>query len=235
MSTRDREIEYLLLSRPYPLNLENLAKQRDLGERAVDYLLQMAEDPSAERRSRAAWRVAELRAPGAADVLVRITQRDDDALVRGAARTALCMLGEPALPFALSLLGSADPEDRKHGALMLHDIAHPDSIPPLIRATRDPDRQVRGEAAIALGAIGGADALDAILAASHDVAPVIRDYAVNALAEIGGDVALQRLREMLDDPAEGVCNEALFHLGVPPDEQAGEDPNAPEADSVSPT
>src|SRR5207247_8463827 len=81
---------------------------RRVGKRAVEALLEVLEEPDAERRERAAYVLGSLRDPRALEGLTKALQ-DVDAGVRWRAATALGELGDPrAIPARVGALQGAD-------------------------------------------------------------------------------------------------------------------------------
>src|SRR5262245_12279010 len=81
---------------------------RRVGKRAVESLLEVLEEPDAERRERAAYVLGGLRDPRALEGLTKALQ-DPDAGVRWRAATALGELGDPrALPALVGALHDSD-------------------------------------------------------------------------------------------------------------------------------
>ncbi|HEX4620936.1 MAG TPA: HEAT repeat domain-containing protein, partial [Myxococcaceae bacterium] len=145
-------------------------------ERYRAVLAQPAADPNAvEAFARAlydeSWRVRRAAVerlgevsdrPAALSALLHALADRGQTGARNAAAEALARMGNDAAPSLVSLLGHADPDQRKFAADILALIRAPSAEPGLIAALEDPDANVRVSAAEALGRLGGPDAARAL-------------------------------------------------------------------------
>ena len=108
----------------------------------------------------------------------------------------------------------------------LHELGK-QSLPPLIRAFKDPDVQMRRNAALALLNLAGgfsmelrpvldiSEALPDLIQAMNDSDSSVRAWTAQAIGEIGPTArdAVPMLVTLLNDPAEGPRNSSCIALG----------------------
>lgn len=86
------------------------------------------------------------------------------------------------------------------------------AIPYLIKATIDPNPQVRWWAVRGLGYLEATSEVDAIMACLKDEDVSVRREALNVMRQIGGDKTITALMTCLDDPDEIIRFLAALHL-----------------------
>ena len=122
-------------------------------EALLSVLLAALRDGRTPIRLRAAKLLQELPDPKAVIPLIAAL-RDSDANVRQRVAIALGDIGSQATEALVKLLGDSNPEMRRVAAEQLGRIRPPEAVEPLLKALRDPERNVRWWSAWALGEIG---------------------------------------------------------------------------------
>ncbi|GHB55700.1 fumarate reductase/succinate dehydrogenase flavoprotein-like FrdA [Streptomyces viridiviolaceus] len=152
---------------------------------APESLSPAAADPSREVRVTVAKALGTLKADPSADGSLRRLTEDSDALVRGAAFTALAETGCPAPLAARAVSALADPswQVRAGAATALSAAAPETAVPALAKALADPNADVRKAAVLALTRHTGTtqDARSALATATSDTDADVRAYAARAL------------------------------------------------------
>ena len=118
-------------------------------------------------------------------------------------------------PFLHELLRSKDAVVRARAALLLGQIASPDSVEPLRRSLYDHDRTARVHAGIALACIGEERGVPACSAALRSEAPWVRFYAAYGLWRVDTDRARAVLRGSLHGQGELVRTAIEGALNTP--------------------
>ncbi len=133
----------------------SLAKFRD--PRALDPLAGTLGDGIPEVRVAAIWSLGELGDRRAVDAILPVLG-DDNTVVRKAAAQVLERLGEPLGRLILAALkGFREAREELAGK------KDPRCVEPLVRALRNPEKEVRRAAASALGAVGDPRAVDGLV------------------------------------------------------------------------
>ena len=158
-------------------------KVTEMGELAVDSLVNALEDEDEEVRSRAAWALGVIGSPRAVDSLVSALE-DPVRDVRVKAAGSLKKIGTHCTDALLQALQEGGDELRKEAARVLGDIKDLRAVPFLVKALGDPDEKVRGRAANALEKIGE-PAVEALQAALSSDDPNIRALAASILTKMG--------------------------------------------------
>lgn len=86
------------------------------------------------------------------------------------------------------------------------------AVPPLLKAAKDEDENVRRGAIEALGQLHDARGVDSLIAALQDKDSLIRASSADALARIGDPRAIEPLIALLDDDDSHVRSHAFFAL-----------------------
>lgn len=141
-------------------------------------------------------------------LLAALTDRSDDAFVRGAAAFGLGLLGvEAAVPDLIAALDE-ESEPLKIGALAaLGRLGDAQAVGPLVAfVTRETSAEVRAAGVAALGAFGNQveDTLIGVL--ESDPHPAVRQAAVEALVGLGGQAATQALVAFATGPYLAACD-----------------------------
>jgi HEAT repeat protein/beta-lactamase regulating signal transducer with metallopeptidase domain len=179
--------------------------------RAVPYLIEMLNDPSASVREHTASALGNLGDRRAVEALVRTMHRDGSEDVREHAASALGKLGDSrALEALVRTMHRDSSEDvREHAASALGKLGDGRAYEPLLGTFQNDDHpRVRAHAAYGLGLLGDSRALGLLIEALEDRNHVIRWHAAMALGELGDRRALNALTDALKDPSEKVRQEA---------------------------
>lgn len=120
----------------------------------------------------------------------------------------------------------------KHAAQALDQLGAA-SVPALIEALKDPDREVRANAVGAFGGIQDPRTLEPLLAAAKDPAAEVREQAIIALSRSSDPRAIEALIAALKDPsssvratAAGMMSRTKSERVIPPLIAALDDPDA---------
>lgn len=158
-------------------------KVTEMGELAVDSLIQALGDEDGEVRGRAAWALGVIGSARAVEPLVMALE-DTVRDVRVKAAGALKKIGSICTDSLVRALREGGDELRKEAARVLGDIKDLRAIPFLVEALRDPEEKVRGRAANALEKIGE-PAVEALQAVLMDEDLNARTLAASILTKIG--------------------------------------------------
>ncbi|MDB4975668.1 MAG: hypothetical protein JWN48_4009 [Myxococcaceae bacterium] len=187
---------------------EALARARLAGSTSLDELLRLLSDSRAAVRLEAAHALGELGASGAAPLLDRARQHDDDPLVRCEAAISELALGDAAaLHDVLALLSPQQHRDaavsdlarERRAALALARFERVEAVPVLAAWLRDESatESERLRAVRALGELGSPDGVEPLIVALGFVR--LRESAAHALGRLGGDRARAALRRQLHE------------------------------------
>jgi HEAT repeat protein len=155
------------------------------------------------------WRVRrlaadKLAASGAGDALVgpllEVLSRRGQTGARNAAATALAHLGAAAVKPLVTLLGHADPDQRKFAADILGELGRPEASGALVAALHDVDPNVKVAAAEALGKTGGPSARQALEALLAEPDPLLQVGALEALTTLDAPPPLPTLVPLTASP-----------------------------------
>lgn len=202
---------------------------RDLGERAVPFLVEGLRDASPAVRAGCARALGLAGSADAVGPLVALLAGEESSGVRLAAAGALGALGSlESLPALVETLGDTVPAVRAEAALAVGQAVRiarargrlsarerallTGAVEPLIEALRDRDAAVRGNAAISLGVTGDRRALLPLGLATLDGDPLVRASACHGLGELGDPSAGAALVECLDDRDPTVRRSAIEAL-----------------------
>jgi len=151
----------------------------------------------------------------------------DNNEIRKIATLALARFGdEEAGRQVTLLLGDESPIVRQAAVESAAGKARPADTAALIAilGNREEENEVRQAAILALAQVRLPEAVQALAAALDDAAPEIRRLSARSLAAIGSvdgiETAVGKLRDLLDDPAPGVCAAAAEALAKLDDGQA---------------
>ena len=209
----------------------------ELGEPAVEPLIQALKDEYSDVRWRAAWALDEMGwEPGddtekvyyliakqewselpelgepAVEPLIQAL-KDEYSDVRESAAEALAKIGEPAVEPLIQALKDEDWHVQEEAAEALGEIGDKRAVEPLIQALKDEDWHVQEEAAEALGEIGDKRAVEPLIQALKDEDWHVQEEAAEALGEIGDKRAVEPLIQALkDEDVEYVRAEAAGAL-----------------------
>ncbi len=117
---------------------------------------------------------------------------------RSAAMEAFPRYGKKATPYLCELLKDYNEEVRMFSAVILGELADPESVEPLIEALKDADENVRHAAVEALGVIADPRAVQPLIGCLQEDFWV-QYPAVVALGAIGDPAAKDSLAELLED------------------------------------
>jgi hypothetical protein len=120
------------------------------------------------------------------------------------------------------LRASANPEERQQAITTLAATGQSDTIGPLRRALKDPDRQVREKAALALAFISGRDVVPALLEALGDRDAQVREKAALGLGLRRDARVVEPLIAAMADPNGQVREKAAIALGATGDPRVRE-------------
>jgi HEAT repeat protein len=127
--------------------------------------------------------------------------RTDDLFETEPAIEGLASLGDHAVPALIAAMQVEGPQARINMVEVLRDIGTPATLPPLMGAAADSDREVRRDAIEALGTLGDAAGRSVVEAALFDDAPEIaRTAAIACRSLCHSAAALRRLVELSLDP-----------------------------------
>ena len=194
-----------------------IAELPELGERAIQPLVEALQDEDFVNVQNAAFALGEMGSESAVRALLGLFGRSDQA-AQVMIFTVLGMIGgETAVSWLLYILANnKDWNYQIYAARALGEIGDPHAVPKLIEVMQTGWRDVRSVAADALGRIGDEAAVPALLEAlqSHNWSKRGRfPYAVtHALASIGGRDAALGLAEALnnsDSDVQQAATEAL--------------------------
>jgi HEAT repeat protein len=130
--------------------------------------------------------IAELKAKGQIDELIKALHFPDDHNVRFEAASALGEIGDPRCVDPL-ITALDDTQRVKEVAIRsLGKIGDPRAVDPLLEALKDDNWEVRGMAAKALGEIGDQQAVQALIEALQNDTEAVRWYITQALTHITG-------------------------------------------------
>jgi len=207
----------------------------ELGEPAVEPLIQALKDEYSDVRWRAAWALDEMGwEPGddtekvyyliakqewselpelgepAVEPLIQAL-KDEYSDVRESAAEALAKIGEPAVePLIQALKKYINSDVRMRAARALGKIGDKRAVEPLIQALKDEDWHVQEEAAEALGEIGDKRAVEPLIQALKDEdVEYVRAEAAGALVKIGDKRAVEAvIKYLFEDYSElyGLCH-----------------------------
>ncbi len=134
---------------------------------------------------------------------------------RSAAMEGFPRYGAKATPYLCELLKDYNEEVRMFSAVILGELADPESVEPLIEALKDADENVRHAVVEALGAIADPRAVKPLIGCLHEDFWV-QYPAVVALGAIGDPAAKDSLAELLDDEMmKDLVAETIELLGEP--------------------
>jgi len=181
------------------------ARFRSLSElapepRSMPTFMQALYDESWRVRRLAADRLVQVGGQALVEELVMVLGQRGQTGARNAAASALAQLGATAAGPLVTLLGHADPDQRKFAADILAELRERSTVPALVKALDDGDPNVRTAAAEALGRVGGPQALRALeeLLGSGDA--LLRVCALEGLSQLKCPPPLPRLKPLLGDP-----------------------------------
>lgn len=176
--------------------------------------------PSAEARTAACVRLAEIADPRTVDVLGGVLRNpQEDPQVRSVAAGALEAIGGPA---AINKLIEVMRDARVTDWLAVFSLAalSAESFAPLLAVLTDAQATGRAHAALALGLIGDRRAVGALLNALQDRDPVLRSRAAAALGRIGEVSTFDNLVLALRDPKVHVRRDVMWALSELGDRRA---------------
>jgi HEAT repeat protein len=113
----------------------------------------------------------------------------------------------------VTALNGDDPLIRKHAVYMIGIARNPACIPVLIRALKDPEKEVRSQATQEL-AMMGEPACSDLIGLLQDPDWIVRYRASEALGMMGDEKAAPPLIRMLSDPKDHVRYMAAKSLGM---------------------
>ncbi len=185
------------------------------GARALERLLLMVGNPSAEVRTQAASALGALKDPVAIEPLKKLLV-DPSNEVKRAAVFALAQINERhvgSLP--LLLLGNQDPDVRCAAAQVLGRLRDKRAVEPLqFILMEDQNPWVRYEAAQSLGEIGDPRAIPVLVEKMGDDAPQVRISALKAVARLALEERIAALEAVLADRDPEVRLALIESLGV---------------------
>lgn len=131
--------------------------------------------------------IADLKAKGQIDELIKALHFPDDHNVRFEAASALGEIGDPrCVEPLITALGDSQQRVKEVAIRSLGKIGDPRAIAPLLEALKDTNWEVRGMAAKALGEIGDQRATQALIEALQNDTETVRWYIAQALTHITG-------------------------------------------------
>jgi HEAT repeats len=174
---------------------------------AVDRLVTLLHDRTAEVRLVAARALGRIGAPRAAGPLV--TALGEGRVPVQVAAQALLRIGAPAGPALTAALDSPSPLVRVTAVEILGRVGAVGAFAQLGERLQHDDVPVRARAATAVGRLGLPRALEVLVrATAADQAPTVRVAAVRALGELGAPGAVEHLTPLLGDADPSVAGEA---------------------------
>jgi HEAT repeat protein len=176
--------------------------------------------PSAEARTAACVRLAEIADPRTVDVLGGVLRNpQEDPQVRSAAASALEAIGGTA---AVNKLIEVMRDARATDWLAVFSLTalSEQSFSLLLAVLTNPQVKGRAHAALALGLIGDRRAVGALSNALQDRDPVVRSRAAAALGRIGDASTFDSLVLALRDPKVHVRRDAMWALSELGDRRA---------------
>ncbi len=158
----------------------------EIGEPALDPLLEALGDVDAERRRHAAWALGHMGNEQAVEPLLELLKDDSDSAVQGAAAWALGRLRDPRALEPLLAMVEAD-SDRLRGEVVgaIGRLRKPEALDPLVAALDDSAPQVRLAAARGLGVLGDRRAIEALRSAKEDDDHRVAAAARSSLSALG--------------------------------------------------
>ncbi|TRO47571.1 hypothetical protein E2P65_04195, partial [Candidatus Bathyarchaeota archaeon] len=184
----------------------------EMGEAAVEPMMEALGDQDKEVRSTAVRVLGRLGGRRAIDALTRVLEAEKDESIRWNAVLILGGMGEEAIgPLVLAM---NDPvwEVRESAATSLANMGEA-AFQPLLRALESPHGYTRSRAASALGKMGDPRALGPIITLLGDRTDFVRWNAAEALGEIGDPAAAGPLGRTLLDKDRGIQWQATLALG----------------------
>jgi HEAT repeat protein len=128
------------------------------------------------------------------------------------------LMGHPAVPYLVNVLGSTDVYTRRLSARILAVIADSGAVDGLLHYTNDPDFRMRGGVISALGKIGNKRGVAPAKSALADNDYLVRLAAAVALANLKDSTTIKPLLKGLSDPYYGVrysAADAISKIGKP--------------------
>lgn len=209
----------------------------ELGDEAVDRLIEVLQSGNPEVRSRAAWSLGVIGSGRSVQPLVQALT-DPDADVRSKVAGALKKMPASSLDPLIDALRDPSPDLRREAAQVLGEIKDIRAITPLIKSLDDGDERVRAGAAGALEKIGS-PAIESLQEALQDEDRAMRVRAGEILKKLGwetptetdeiealisqgqweqvaamGELAMDRLLVALGDESPDRRRGAAWALGV---------------------
>jgi HEAT repeat protein len=139
--------------------------------------------------------------------------RDESGALKSQAAAALARLGPVALPSLVSSLKDNRPSIRQLAAEALGDIGSKEAVAPLIELIATDQSGARPEAIEALGKIGDPKAIAPILSAMRSGSVAVRKKGIGALAHFRDSRSVDALVAALSDHNEEVRQSAAAGLG----------------------
>ncbi len=139
--------------------------------------------------------------------------RDESGALKSQAAAALARLGAVALPSLVSSLKDNRPSIRQLAAEALGDIGSKEAVAPLIELIATDQSGARPEAIDALGKIGDPKAIEPILSAMRSGSVAVRKKGIVALARFRDSRSVDALVAALTDHNEEVRQSAAAGLG----------------------
>jgi len=184
----------------------------NMGETALEPMVEALEDPDREVRSTAVRVLGRIGGRRALEALTRVLEAEKDESIRWSAVLIMSGIGEEAIdPLTLAL---SDPvwEVRDSAATTLANMGEV-AYDPLLRALDSPHGYARSRAAKALGNMGDARAVGPLISLLGDETDFVRWNAAEALGEIGDPAAAEPLSQTLLDKDRGIQWRATLALG----------------------
>jgi HEAT repeat protein len=245
-----RSLTALLRDERYFVRQQAARALSQMGEAAVDQLLEMADSSAPSTReaaiealgsssstraidrviggladSNANVRAAAVRALGEsaserAVAALMTVMRDESGTLRSQASVSLARLGPVALPKLVDALRDSKPSVRQLAAEALGDIGSREAVAPLVRLIETDTSGARLEAIAALGKIGEPSAIEPILSVQRSGSVAVRRKAIGALAQFRDKRAVEALTLALADQNEEVRQSAAAGLGEVGDQRS---------------
>ena len=126
--------------------------------------------------------------------------RNDDPRIRRYLSMVLGNLGDRrATPLLVDAVQhDGDVENRLYAIMALGELRDPASLPVIVAASRDPEKDIRKAAYYALGELGDPRAVPSLVSGLEDEVPDVRWNAAVSLSRFNDRRAIPALREMLD-------------------------------------
>ncbi len=238
-----KSLTHLLKDERYFVRQEAAFALGQMGEGAIDQLLEIANSSVPATResaiealgnfksprsitkliealsdSNASVRSAAVKALGetqspAAVTPLLVLLRDESGALKSQAAAALARLGPVALPSLVSSLKDNRPSIRQLAAEALGDIGSKEAVAPLIELISTDQSGARPEAIEALGKIGDPKAIAPILSAMRSGSVAVRKKGIGALARFRDSRSVDALVAALSDHNEEVRQSAAAGLG----------------------